>query len=137
MRFIDLSHPISNDMTTYPSDPNVSIVREKEIHFARSLLHRFTMGTHTGTHLDAPAHIIPDGKTIDLFPLSKYAGTAIKVNKNSYKKLELTSGNINGVLYDSGWYKNFNDPKTFYGSNRPTIPDELIDETWKEMNKLV
>jgi len=128
MRFVDLSHPISNLMSTYPTDPNVLIVKEKSIERDNTLLHSFKMGTHTGTHLDAPAHIIPDGKTVDLFPLSKFAGTAIKVNKNSYKKLELASGDINGVLYDSGWYKNFNDPKTFYGPNRPIIPNELIDE---------
>ena len=72
MRFVDLSHPISNEMATYPSDPDVAIVREKEIHSDRTLLHRFTMGTHTGTHLDAPAHIIPGGKTLDDLPLSTF-----------------------------------------------------------------
>jgi arylformamidase len=128
MRFIDLTHIISNSMSTYPSDPDVLIVKEKNIERDNTLLHSIKMGTHTGTHLDAPAHIIPDGKTVDLFPLSKFAGTAIKVNKNSYKKLELASGDINGVLYDSGWYKNYNDPKTFYGPNRPIIPNELIDK---------
>ena len=31
MNFVDLSHPISNDMSIYPSDPDVSIIREKNI----------------------------------------------------------------------------------------------------------
>ena len=77
MKFVDLSHPISNEMTTYPSDPDVAIVREKEIHSNRTLLHRFTMGTHTGTHLDAPAHIISGGKTLDDFPLSTFIGKTV------------------------------------------------------------
>ena len=72
MRFVDLSHQISNEMSTYPSDPDISIVREKEINSDRTLLHRFTMGTHTGTHLDAPAHIISGGKLLDDFPLSSF-----------------------------------------------------------------
>ena len=49
-------------MTTYPSDPKVAIVREKEIDSDRTLLNRFTMGIHTETHLDARAHIISGGK---------------------------------------------------------------------------
>ena len=88
MRFVELSHPISNEMTTYPSDPNITIVREKEIHLDRTLLHRFTMGTHTGTHLDAPAHIISGGKTLDDFPLSSFTGKTVKVDLNSISELD-------------------------------------------------
>ena len=66
MKFVDLTHPISNEMPTYPSDPDVSIVRKKEIEIDRTLLHSFKLGTHTGTHLDVPAHIIPNGKTLDM-----------------------------------------------------------------------
>lgn len=128
MKFIDLTHIISNSMSTYPTDPDVSIVEEKNIERDNSLLHSFKMGTHTGTHLDAPAHIIPSGKTVDSYPLSKFTGNTIKVNKNCYKKLKFVADDINGVLFDSGWSKNFNDPKTFYGSNRPSIPNELIKE---------
>ncbi len=128
MKYIDLTHIISNSMATYPTDPDIDIVKEKNIEKDNSLLHSFKMGTHTGTHLDAPAHIIPDGKTIDSFPLSKFAGKAIKVDKSSYKKLGLINYKINGVLFDTGWYKNFDNANIFYGSERPSIPIELIDK---------
>ena len=59
-------------MPTYPSDPNVSIVREKDVVSDRTLLHRFSLGTHTGTHLDVPAHIIAGGKTLDDFSISTF-----------------------------------------------------------------
>ena len=88
MRFVDLSHQISNEMSTYPSDPDISIVREKEINSDRTLLHRFTMGTHTGTHLDAPAHIISGGKLLDDFPLSSFMGKTVKVDINSISALD-------------------------------------------------
>jgi len=126
MRFVDLSHPISNDMTTYPSDPNVSIVREKEIHFDRSLLHRFTMGTHTGTHLDAPAHIISGGKTLDDFAISSFTGKTIKVDINSINTLDRINEKIDGIIFDTYWYKNYNDPKIYFGSDRPRIPTHLV-----------
>ena len=128
MKFVDLSHTISNNMSTYPSDPDVSIILEKEIDKDRSLLHRFTMGTHTGTHLDVPAHIIHDGKTLDDFPLSTFNGTVVKVDKNSYSSLDQMKQKVDGIIYDTGWYRHFNDPEIFYGPDRPFIPESLVEK---------
>ena len=127
MRFVDLSHPISATTPTYPSDPDISIVREKEIHTDRTLLHQFTMGTHTGTHLDAPAHIIPGGKTLGSFPLNSFAGKTVKVDINSIRNLDKLKKNIDGIIFDSGWYKHFNDPKIYFGPGRPKIPKILVE----------
>ena len=126
MRFIDLSYPISNEMTTYPSDPNVTIVREKEIHLDRTLLHRFTMGTHTGTHLDAPAHIISGGKTLDNFPLSSFTGKTVKVDLNSISELDKIDEKVDGIIFDSNWYMRFKEPEIYFGSDRPEIPIYLV-----------
>jgi len=126
MIIVDLTHPISNDMTTYPSDPNVAIVREKEIHSDRSLLHRFTMGTHTGTHLDVPAHIISDGKTLDDFPLSSFMGKTVKVNLNSLIELDKMGEKVDGIIFESSWYKRFKEPEIYFGSDRPEIPRHLV-----------
>ena len=30
------------------------------------------------------------------------------------------------VIYDTGWYKNYNNPSIFFGNNRPIIPRELV-----------
>ena len=114
-------------MTTYPSDPDISIVREKEIHSDRTLLHRFTMGTHTGTHLDAPAHIILGGKTLENIPLTSFSGLTVKVNKKTISALDDIDEKINGIIFDSDWYKNFNDSSKYYGSDRPDIPENLVN----------
>ena len=126
MKFVDLSHPISNEMSTYPSDPDISIVREKEIHLDRTLLHRFTMGTHTGTHLDAPAHIISGGKTLDDVTLSSFTGKTVKVDLNSISGLEKVEEKIDGIIFDSSWYRRFKEPEIYFGSDRPEIPIYLV-----------
>jgi len=126
MKFVDLSHPISEEMSTYPSDPDISIVREKEIHLDRTLLHRFTMGTHTGTHLDAPAHIISGGKTLDDFPLSSFTGKTVKVDLDSIIELEKVDEKVNGIIFDSSWYRRFKEPEIYFGSDRPEIPIYLV-----------
>jgi len=119
-------------MTTYPSDPNVTIVREKEIHSDRTLLHRFTMGTHTGTHLDTPAHIISGGKTLDDFPLSFFIGKTVKVNLTSISELNKIDEKVDGIIFDSSWYKRFNEPEIYFGSDRPEIPKHLV----KKVNEM-
>ena len=90
MNYIDLSHPITDGMPTYPTDPDVCIVQEKKIATDQTLLHRLTMGTHTGTHLDVPAHIIKGGKTIGDFSLDTFLGRAVKVNEKTLLGLGLS-----------------------------------------------
>tara|TARA_B100000315_G_C14512439_1_gene557613 strand:+ start:250 stop:867 length:618 start_codon:yes stop_codon:yes gene_type:complete len=127
MKFVDLSHPMSNAMPTYPTDPDISFIREKDIDTDSTLLHSLKFGTHTGTHLDVPAHVIPGGKTLDNFTLSSFTGTAVKIDENTYNSLDRFENEIEGVLYDFGWYRQFDDPEIFYGSDRPQIPEILID----------
>ena len=66
-------------MPTYPSDPDVCFEQVKNIEKNRTLLHQFSIGTHTGTHLDVPAHIIKGGKTLEHFPLSTFSGIATRI----------------------------------------------------------
>ena len=42
----------------------------------------FSMCAHNGTHIDAPAHFIKDGKTIDALSLSKFIGDATVITFN-------------------------------------------------------
>jgi len=127
MNYIDLSHQIFHGMPTYPSDPNVCFEQVKNIEKNRTLLHQFSIGTHTGTHLDVPAHIIKGGKTLEDFPLSSFSGRAIKVEINRYKDLDNFYEKIDGIILDTGWYNNFNNPVVYYGSDRPEIPVELLE----------
>lgn len=74
MKVIDLTHPISPDMPVYPgTEPplfSVAYTIEREGFEER----RLTMFTHTGTHLDVPAHIFPGGKTLDQLPAGHFCG---------------------------------------------------------------
>jgi len=46
---------------------------EKGQHSNRS---KFSMESHVGTHVDAPLHFIPEGKSIDEMPISRLIGKA-------------------------------------------------------------
>ena len=128
MNYIDLSHLISKNTKTYPSDPDIEIKIEKKIATDNSLLHSFKLGTHTGTHLDAPAHILEKTKTIDCFPINKFSGKAIKIDTTTFREIKLKNHTYDGIIFDTGWHKNFRKPDLFYSSKRPEIPEQIIEK---------
>jgi len=127
MKVIDLSHSIHNEMSVYPSDPGIIITKRKTIAKHYSELHELTMGTHTGTHLDSPGHILANGKTISDFPLNSFMGRFIKVGKENYKKIKEVPKSFSAVIYDTGWSQYFNDSNKYFSSYRPSIPRDLIN----------
>ncbi|AEK73830.1 Cyclase, putative [Thermococcus sp. 4557] len=74
---IDLSLPISENTPVYPDDPPVSLKLWAVIDRDGYYMNVLKMGEHTGTHVDAPAHFVPRGKTIDEMPLEKFIGEGI------------------------------------------------------------
>lgn len=67
MQMIDVSWPISKDMTTYKDRKDIIITEIKNYKKAGVQENSISMNLHTGTHVDAPAHM-SDGKSIDKFP---------------------------------------------------------------------
>jgi len=63
-------------MPIYPGDPSPSFEKYSTIQKDGVNLTKLTMGSHTGTHLDAPRHFIPGGIGIDQIPPEKLIGEA-------------------------------------------------------------
>src|SRR5262245_3992480 len=75
----DVSVPITNRMPVWPTDPPVKL--KTEAHLSRDKSHsiRVTaieMGSHTGTHIDAPWHFVEDGRKLNEIPLDVLVGPA-------------------------------------------------------------
>jgi arylformamidase len=76
MKIYDISIPIKNKMIVYPNNPETEIVSFAKMPKNSSALTKITMGSHTGTHLDAPSHAIIKGKTITDLDLKNFFGQA-------------------------------------------------------------
>ena len=76
MRVVDLSHPITADMPVYPGDPLPSLDVASTLAGAGYVTRRITLGSHTGTHMDGPAHMIAGGRTLDAYPVGHFIGSA-------------------------------------------------------------
>lgn len=76
-QLIDLSWPVAPGMPTFPGDPPMRLERMGEPERDGYLSHLASLPAHSGTHLDAPAHVIPGGATLAELPLSRFAGPGV------------------------------------------------------------
>lgn len=81
MILYDISVPLSEGLPAYPGDPPVEITpltgTEEKGAFQIS---RLAFGSHAGTHIDAPAHLLPQGATTDEIPLHTLLGPCLVVD---------------------------------------------------------
>jgi arylformamidase len=74
-RLIDISLPISNALPTWPGDPSVSLERVVKIEEGSAAnVSRLAAGVHTGTHVDAPLHFIPNDIAVEALDLDRFVG---------------------------------------------------------------
>jgi arylformamidase len=80
MKIYDISVPISASLVTWPKDPPVRISQPR--HFDKgdhAVVSHLDMGAHTGTHVDAPAHFLPNGASLGSLDLQVLVGPALVV----------------------------------------------------------
>ncbi len=78
MRIVDLTLTIREGMTTFPVPwhPFVEITQLGRFGIEDRETRKLVLGTHTGTHVDAPRHFIPDGAAIDAIAPEQLVGPA-------------------------------------------------------------
>ena len=73
---IDMTHTITQEIPIYPGTPAPTLAPACTLTkdgFRETLL---TFSSHTGTHMDAPAHLVQEGRTLDQMPMSQFSGRA-------------------------------------------------------------
>jgi len=79
-KFYDISVTITDKITVWLGDPKVVLERVSKIEDgANANVSQVSMSVHTGTHMDAPYHFIPDGYTIESIPLEVLIGPVLLV----------------------------------------------------------
>jgi arylformamidase len=99
----DVTVPITNTMPVWPGDPAVQLRRQS--HESKDHSHSVTLtdiriSSHTGTHFDAPFHMISGGKRLHEFSLDTLVGKATVFEVPATRSIgssELAKFNWNGV----------------------------------------
>lgn len=77
MRIYDVTLPLSADLPSWPGDPPFEMVPISSVAAGdEATVSRLQLGTHTGTHIDAPAHLQEGGTTVERIPLELLVGDA-------------------------------------------------------------
>jgi kynurenine formamidase len=135
-KIIDLTHNIEGGMPIFPGDPSLAIERVSTIATRGYNLSKITMGSHNGTHFDAPLHFVEGGVGVDQVPLKLLIGDAVvldltylkpgqPVTLNDLKKFDkkIKRGDI--VLLCTGMSKLWGDPK--FLTNYPFLTQEVAE----------
>ncbi len=122
MKLYDLSHQLNNETPVFPgmNKPEFKPAATLEKDGYRET--RFEMDSHTGTHIDAPAHMLENGKTLDQLPVDSFSGKALIVNvpenikrieKEFLVQFEEKLKEAEFVLFKTGWSKLWGAPLYF------------------------
>lgn len=80
MKIVDLTHFISPNMPVYPGTEPPTFTTECAIEAVGFLEKKMNLYSHTGTHIDAPAHIIRGARTLDQLSADTFIGNAFSVD---------------------------------------------------------
>jgi arylformamidase len=140
MTIIDLSVELNEQTPIYPGDPTTKVEKAAIMERDGYTDHYVSIGTHVGTHVDAPIHMLADGKTLDQYPVERFVGRGryIKVDNKSFdlakiKSTDLQAGDI--VLFHTGMSDVYNEPA--YYDDYPAIPKEVAEYLVEKQIKMV
>lgn len=136
MRAIDLTHTIAPGMPVYPGteppvlSPGSTYARDG---FRET---RLILFSHTGTHMDAPAHLFPDRTALDALPASQFCGSALvvdctdapeggRIGLERIARQREQADRADFLLLRTGWDARWGTPAYF--GEYPVITEEFAD----------
>ncbi|MBI5472635.1 MAG: cyclase family protein [Ignavibacteriae bacterium] len=117
MKVFDLTHPITSDLPVYfPWHPATTLEETATYKDNRCVVRRLSIGTHSGTHIDAPSHVLEGGFTMDAYDPSLWFMAAQVVDftprepgraitADEFQAMNIREGI--GVIVKTGWDVHF------------------------------
>ena len=136
MKVIDLTHVIESNMPAYPGTEPPSLEPANTYEKDGFKETKISMYTHTGTHIDPPAHLFQGRTTLDAFPPEQFIGKALVIDCTSLNEGEpITADHLSRygekadmadfLLFRLGWDERWG-TDAYYG-DYPCIDDSVIE----------
>ena len=136
MKVIDLTHIITADMPVYPGTEPPKLIAANSYEkdgFKETLIQMYS---HTGTHMDPPAHLFAGRTSLDQFPAEQFIGKAIVIDCHELKEGEAITmhhlekygdrlARADFLLFYLGWDKRWGTDAYF--GDFPCIDDEVLE----------
>ncbi|MFE1748587.1 cyclase family protein [Coleofasciculus sp. H7-2] len=133
-QIVDLSHIIDPNMPIWQNDPLVEFETVAELEKDGYYLRRFSMGEHSGTHINAPNSFYEDGVGIESYPAQSlvvpaividicdkttanfdYALTTVDVLNWEQQHHPISANSV--VLLYTGWQEKWGDRRAFFNQD--------------------
>lgn len=131
MPIVDLTHPIADGMSLFPGTPLPRITPLASPESDGYAEKQIQLTGHTGTHMDAPAHVFSDATTLDQWPCDRFTGSAVLVDCRDYdgpvsadclgRIASLKS--LDFIIFRTGWERYWGTPH--YARQGPYLSEEL------------
>ncbi len=136
MKVFDLTHVIREDMPVYPGTEKPSLQPANSYAKDGFRETKLCMYSHTGTHIDAPAHLYEGSLTLDQFSVDQFIGKALVIDcttvpegsqipLSQLRKYEQKPAKVDFLLFRLGWDKKWG-IDTYFGPY-PCLAPDLLD----------
>lgn len=122
---VDLTQPITPGMPVYPGTEPPVLQQANTVErngFAETLIRMYS---HTGTHIDAPAHMVANAPTLDRLAVDRFVGMACVIDVSATGQAEIGPAVLEAhaalvagcdfVLFHTGWSRHWGDQRYFAG----------------------
>lgn len=145
MTLIDLSRRIDEATPVYPADPLFRSIPTADHETDGFRVSRWTLGSHTGTHIDAPLHFFADAEPLDAFAPETFYSTAVvcdlrplldtsgpgpaRITAKALERFEPVFERFGAVLFRTGWETHWGERDYFtaFPSIEPETAEWLAD----------
>ena len=138
MKVIDLTQKICNNMPVFSKDELPELKTVNTVNKDDYMMTCIKIYSHNGTHMDAPAHVINNGITLDKISIENFIGSAVVIDcrdlKNNkekvidYKYIENNKENADKaefIIFNTGYSKSWG--KKEYFEECPVLSKEVAD----------
>ena len=129
MKLIDLSHTFKENMPVYPGDSSPEFTKISDLNTKGHTNYQVKTSLHVGTHIDAPFHMLENGKRLSEINIEKFFGKGVLIDARGKPNidLDLLDGELINkdsiVLIFTGHSKYFG--KEEYYKSRPEITESF------------
>lgn len=146
LQLFELSHEWGHGVPSMPGQDDVKMFRAVKFAQHGVLAHRIKTVMHTGTHMNAPLHLVQRAADLAAIPADRFFGNGVvlSIPKKSYDVItaddlksagaEVKQGDI--VVIVTGWHHKYSDAIEYFGES-PGLSKDAAEWLVKKDCKLV
>ena len=129
MKYIDLTQSFVNNMPVFPGNPPSELTLANTFAKDGYNVSKVNTGMHVGSHMDAPNHMLQEGRKLIDYPIETFFGRGVLIDARGIKQIDakvldgvdIQKGDI--VLVLTGFSDHLHQPD--YYTNYPVITNDF------------